>query len=190
MARKTKTTPDETVADAIEEVATDGTAADIDPAAAADADKGTATDDATAATDGTEVDRANPRPSAEGEGDAQPGEADVSSHRLDAAAPASSTESASQGNADEARALVPEDHVAIVFLRNHVIDDGLQGTLRETRFEEGARHVMSLASARHFTSRGIAVDLSRTDVADYRPGPDHGAGYARSGEGPLPRRWC
>jgi hypothetical protein len=55
--------------------------------------------------------------------------------------------------------LVPEGHVAIVFQRDHVIDDGLQGTPRETRFEKGARHVMSRASARHFTSRGIAVEI-------------------------------
>ena len=159
MARKTKTTPDEAAADAIEDAATDETAADTGPAAAAGSDEGTATDDATAATDGTEVDLANPRPPAEGEGGAQPGEADASSQRPDAAAPAPSTGDPAQGDPDQAHALVPDGHVAIVFQRDHVIDDGLQGTPRETRYEKGARHAMSRASARHFTSRGIAVEI-------------------------------
>ena len=159
MARKTKTAPNEAAAPAIENASTESAATASDPAAVAGADKDTAADDATAATDGTEVDQANPRPSAEGEGDVQPGGAGASSQRADVPAPASSAESASQGEADEARALVPEGHVAIVFQRDHVIDDGLQGTPRETRFEKGARHVMSRASARHFTSRGIAAEI-------------------------------
>ncbi|MGR3593036.1 MAG: hypothetical protein ACU0B9_06975 [Limimaricola soesokkakensis] len=187
MARKTKTTPDGSAADAIEDVATaapaadtdlaaaagagedaatndaaaatEGTAAESDPAPATGADADTATDDATAGTDGTEVDRAKPRPSAEEENEARPGEADASSQLPDAAASAPSTEDPAQGDADQSHVLVPDGHVAIVFQRDHVIDDGLQGTPRETRFEKGARHVMSLASARHFTSRGIAVEI-------------------------------
>ncbi|WPY93164.1 hypothetical protein T8T21_08485 [Limimaricola variabilis] len=181
MARKTKTTPDDTTPTAIEDVATaapvtefdpalaagadentpadDTLAADSDPADATGADADAAPDDATAATDGTEVDRANPRPSAEDEGDARYGEADASGQRPDAAASVPSTEDPAQGDADQSHALVPDGHIAIVFQRDHVIDDGLQGTPRETRFEKGARHVMSLASARHFTSRGIAVEI-------------------------------
>lgn len=181
MARKTKTTPDEATTDALEDVTTaapvtesepalvasadedapsdDTPAADSDPAAATGADADTATDDATAATDGTEVDRANPRLSAGEENDAQLGVADASSQLPDADASALRIDDHAQGDADQSHALVPDGHVAIVFQRDHVIDDGLQGTPRETRFEKGTRHVMSLASARHFTSRGIAIEI-------------------------------
>lgn len=131
--------------------------ADAEASASGDAETATA-DDTTAATDGTEVDRANPRPSEE-ESDAGSGETDASDQQADGEGPAPDAEGVEHGEGGETPAFVPEGHVAILFQRDHVIDDGLQGTLRETRFKKGARHVMSLASARHFTSRGIAVEI-------------------------------
>lgn len=190
MARKSKTTSDDKISDPLEGL-DNGAESEGDQAGdvASDPTVEAPNDAATAAADGTEVDRANPR-SEEGsdlsddqgmvDADAT-AEADdelkginpenaaaaADGTEIDRANPRPSTAADDKPNDDDdpvrdmsrqLGALMPDGKVEVVFQRSHVVDDGLQGTPRETSFAEGSRHVMSVASARHFTSRGIAVE--------------------------------